>query len=50
MQNRTEKQIMSFKTALNWLFNDTWCYLVTGSFDCKIDISQQTAVRDTLYP
>ena len=22
LQNRTEKQIMSFKTTLNWLFND----------------------------
>ena len=22
LQNRTEKQIMPFKTALNWLFND----------------------------
>ena len=21
-QNRTEKQIMSFKTTVNWLFND----------------------------
>ena len=22
LQNRTEKQIMSFKTTVNWLFND----------------------------
>ena len=22
LQNRTEKQIMSFKTAVNWVFND----------------------------
>ena len=34
-QYRTEKQIMPFKTTLNWLFNDTWCYLVIGSFDWK---------------
>ena len=26
-QNRTEKQIMPSKTAINWLFNDIWCYL-----------------------
>ena len=26
-QNRTEKQIMSFKTTVNWLFNDIWFYL-----------------------
>ena len=31
-QNHTEKQIMPFKTTLNWLFNGIWCYLVTGSF------------------
>ena len=32
-QNRTEKQIMPFKTTVNWLFNDLCCYLVTGFFD-----------------
>ena len=32
-QNRTEKQIIPFKTTLNWLFNDIWCFLVIGSFD-----------------
>ena len=31
-QNRTEKQIMPFKTTLNWLFSDI-CYLVISSFD-----------------
>ena len=36
LQNRTEKQIMPFKTTVNWLFNDTWCYLVMGCFDWKI--------------
>ena len=37
-QNRTEKQIMPFKTTENWLFNDKWCYLAIGSFDWKIGI------------
>ena len=27
-QNRTEKEIMPFKTTVNWFFNDMWCYLV----------------------
>ena len=31
-QNRTEKQIMPFKTTVNWLFADI-CYLVIGCFD-----------------
>ena len=35
-QNRSEKQIMPFKTALNWLI---------GSFDWKIGIFQQIVVR-----
>ena len=43
-QNRTEKQIMLFKTTLNlMIFNDIWCYLVIGSFDWKI--FQQIVVR-----
>ena len=37
-QNCTEKEVMSFKTSLNWLLNDIWCYLVIGSFNWKIDI------------
>ena len=49
-QKRTEKQIMPFKTALNWLFNDMWCYLVIDSFDWRIGIFQQTVVRGILYP
>ena len=49
-QNRTEKQIMPFKTIVNWLFNDIWCYLVIGSFDWKIGIFQQTVVRVYYYP
>ena len=47
-QNCTEKQIMLFKTV--WLFNDMWCYLVIGSFDWKIGIFQQAAIRGLLYP
>ena len=43
-QNRTEKQIMSFKTTVNWLFNDV-CYLVIGCFNWKIGVFQQTVVR-----
>ena len=41
-RNRTEKQIMPFKTTANWLFNDIWCYLVIGCFDWKIGLFQQT--------
>ena len=40
LQNRTEKQIMSFKAKLNWLFNDIR-YLI---------IFQQTVMRGILYP
>ena len=35
-ENRTEKQIMPLKTAVNWLFNDMWCYLVIAFLDWKI--------------
>ena len=43
-QNRTEKQIMPFKTTVNWLFNDISCYLATGCFDWKIGVFQQTVL------
>ena len=33
LQNRTEKQIMPFKTTVNWLFNGICRFLVTGRFD-----------------
>ena len=36
-QNRTEKQIMLFKTPVYCLFNDI-CYLVIGCFDWKIGV------------
>ena len=42
-QNHTEKQIMLFKTTVNWLFNDVWCYLVIAFFYWKIGV-QQTVV------
>ena len=48
--NSTEKQIMSFKTTVNWLFNDLCCYLVIGCFDWKIGVFQQTDVKGLLYP
>ena len=35
---------MSFKTTVNWLFNDIWCYLDMGCFDLKNDGFQQTVV------
>ena len=50
LQNPTEKQIMLFKTTVNCLFNDTWCYLVIASFGWKIGVFQQTVVRGLLYP
>ena len=45
MQNRTEKEIMPLKTAVNLLFNDIWHYLVIGCFGWKIGVFQQTAVK-----
>ena len=44
LQNCTEKQIMSSKTTINWLFNDIWCYLFIACFDWKI-VFQQTVAR-----
>ena len=49
-QNCTEKQITPFKTTVNWLINDIWCYLVMGCFDWKISVFQQTVVKGLLYP
>ena len=45
LQNRTEKQIMPFKTKVNWLFTDIWCYLDIGCFHWKIFVSRQRVVR-----
>ena len=36
---------MSSNTAINWLFNDIWCYLFIACFDWKIGAFQQTVVR-----
>ena len=36
---------MPFKTTVNWLFNDIWCYLVIGCSDWKISVFQQTVLR-----
>ena len=44
-QNRAKKQITSYKTTVNWLFNDMRCYLVMAFFDWKTGIFQQTVVR-----
>ena len=44
-QNRTEKQIISSKTTINWLLNDIWCYLFIAFFDWKIVFFQQTVLR-----
>ena len=44
-QNRTEKQIMSSKAAINWLFNDKRRYLFIASFDWKIGVFQKTVAR-----
>ena len=34
------KQIMPFKTKVNWLFTDIWCYLVIGCFGWNIVVFQ----------
>ena len=36
---------MPFKTTVNWLFNDIYCYLVISCCDRKIGVFQQTVVR-----
>ena len=48
-KNVKKKQILPFKTAVNWLFNDIWHYLIISCFDWKIDVFQQTVVRGLLY-
>ena len=35
---------MPFKTTVNMIFNDMWCYLVIAFFDWKIGYFQQTEV------
>ena len=36
---------MLFKTTVNWLLNDIWCYLIIACFDWKIGVFQETVVR-----
>ena len=43
-QNHTEKQIMSSKATINWLFNDK-CNVFIACFDWKIGVFQQTVVK-----
>ena len=47
--NLTEKQFMSSKATLNWVFNDMRCYLVICCFDWKIDLFQQAVVRFIIF-
>ena len=45
-QNCTERQIMLFKTTVNCLFNDIWCYLVIiACFDWKIGVFNKQLQR-----
>ena len=41
---------MSFKTTVDWLFNDIWSYLVIACFDWKVGAFQETVLRGLLYP
>ena len=45
-----QKNKLSFKTAVNWLFNDIWRFLVIACFEWKIGVFQQIVVRGLLYP
>ena len=44
LQNRTEKQIMTPKTKINWLFTDIRCYLFIVCFDWKVGVYKQTVL------
>ena len=44
-QNKTEKQIRSYKAIRNWLFNDISYYLFIACFDWKINVFQQLVIR-----
>ena len=48
-QNYTQKQIMPFKTTVNWPFRNI-CYLVIGCFYWKMGVFQKTVVRGLFYP
>ena len=49
-QNHTQKQIMSIKATVNYLFIDIWCYLAIGCFDWNIGVFQQIVIKGLLYP
>ena len=50
-QNHAEKQFMPPKTTVIWLFSEIRCYLVTGWFDWKIGVFQQTFIcKGLLHP
>ena len=38
------KKIIPFKTTVNCLLNNIWCYLFIAFFDCKIVVFQQIVV------
>ena len=40
-----QKNKLSFKTAVNWLFNDIWRFLVIACIEWKIGVFQQIVVR-----
>ena len=40
-QNRAEKQSMLSKTAINWLFNDVWCYLFIAWYFASLHIQSK---------
>ena len=41
---------MPFKTKVNWLFYDIWCYIVIGHFSCKTGIFERAVVYGLSYP
>ena len=47
-QNRKEKQIIPFKTTVDWQFNNMCYYLAVAFFDWKIGVFQQTVVSVVL--
>ena len=49
-QNRTVNQIMPFKTTINWLFTDIWCYLVIGYLIEKLSRFFRQRVLRVSYP
>ena len=44
-KNRTQKQTMSPKITISWLFSDVWCHLFVACFHWKDSVFQQIVVR-----